>query len=190
MKKVVITSVMAAMFSMGAAQAGDDLTSLTNEGRALAKQFLGTLKPELKKAMKAGGPVHALDVCHVKAPQIAQSVSQRSGWDVKRVSLKPRNPNAEPDAFERKVLAEFEAKKAHGANPKKLEHAEKVTENGHTVFRYMKAIPTGGICLTCHGEQLAPPVAKKIHELYPNDKATGYKAGDIRGAFSFKKVLQ
>ena len=167
----------------------EDLAPLKKEGRALAKQFLGTLKPELMKAMKAGGPVHALEVCHVKAPKIAQSVSEASGWQVKRVSLKPRNPNDAPDAFEEKVLKQFEQAKAAGKDPKKLEYGAKVKENGHTVFRYMKAIPTGGVCLTCHGEKLASPVAQKLHQLYPHDKATGYKLGDIRGAFSFKKRL-
>ncbi|RPH93345.1 MAG: DUF3365 domain-containing protein, partial [Lysobacterales bacterium] len=29
----------------------------------------------------------------------------------------------------------------------------------------------------------APSVAQKIAELYPDDKASGYSEGDIRGAF-------
>ena len=42
---------------------------------------------------------------------------------------------------------------------------------------------TGGLCLQCHGEAIAPPVAEKISALYPDDKATGFREGDIRGAF-------
>jgi hypothetical protein len=47
----------------------------------------------------------------------------------------------------------------------------------------MKAIPTGGLCLACHGETIDPAVAGKIAELYPEDKATGFREGDLRGAF-------
>jgi len=47
----------------------------------------------------------------------------------------------------------------------------------------MKVIPTAEVCLKCHGSTLAPGVDKVLSELYPQDKATGYKKGDIRGAF-------
>jgi len=176
-------------FSAMTATAHEDMKALSNEGRALAKQFLGQLKPELKKAMKAGGPLVALEVCQTKAPEIAKKVAQDSGWQVNRVSLKPRNPSAKPDAFEEKVLKQFEQDRKAGKDPKKLEYAEKVMENGQPVFRYMKAIPTGDVCLTCHGTNLAPKVAQKIKQLYPNDQAIGFNKGDIRGAFSFKKSL-
>jgi hypothetical protein len=53
----------------------------------------------------------------------------------------------------------------------------------------MKAIPTGGLCLQCHGKALAPPVAEKLAELYPGDKATGYEQGDLRGAFVITRQL-
>jgi hypothetical protein len=55
--------------------------------------------------------------------------------------------------------------------------------DGGREFRFMKAIPTVPMCLACHGQAIAPSVAQKIAELYPNDKATGYSEGDIRGAF-------
>jgi hypothetical protein len=54
----------------------------------------------------------------------------------------------------------------------------------------MKAIPTGALCLQCHGLDIAPPVAEKIAELYPYDKATGYREGDIRGAFVVTKLIE
>lgn len=48
----------------------------------------------------------------------------------------------------------------------------------------MKAIPVGGPCVVCHGEQIAEPVAARLSELYPEDEARGYKPGDLRGAFT------
>jgi len=87
------------------------------------------------------------------------------------------------------VLNDFEKRKADGANPKKLEHYEVVTENGKKMFRYMKAIPTAEVCTKCHGQNINPAVKAKLNELYPNDKATGFKAGDIRGAFTITQPM-
>ena len=39
------------------------------------------------------------------------------------------------------------------------------------------------LCLVCHGESLAPDLAGEIAAAYPNDRATGFKTGDLRGIF-------
>jgi len=108
---------------------------------------------------------------------------------VGRTSLKVRNPNNAPDAWERRVLEEFEARKARGEDVRKLEHAEIVAVNGKKRFRYMKAIPTGKICLKCHGAKLDPAVAQTLEQFYPQDKARGFRVGDIRGAFTITQPL-
>jgi excinuclease UvrABC helicase subunit UvrB len=55
----------------------------------------------------------------------------------------------------------------------------------------MKAIPTAEKpCLACHGKTLAPQVAARLKELYPDDRATGYAAGEIRGAITLSRPLQ
>ena len=56
-------------------------------------------------------------------------------------------------------------------------------------FRYMKAIPTGEVCLACHGERLNPELGQRLDELYPQDKARGFKEGDIRGAFTVSQPM-
>jgi hypothetical protein len=45
-------------------------------------------------------------------------------------------------------------------------------------------------CLKCHGENLDPKVAAKLDALYPHDQARGYKAGDVRGAFTVRQPMQ
>jgi hypothetical protein len=57
-----------------------------------------------------------------------------------------------------------------------------------TVLRYMKAILMSGLCLACHGSKLADDLSNKVNELYPNDQATGFKLGDICGAFTLQKI--
>lgn len=185
-KKTLLSLTLAGM--VGGVQA-NDMDQLKQEGRQIAKEFLGQLKPELKKAMKSGGPVHAIDVCHKKAPQITAALSEKTGWQLKRTSVKVRNPNNAPDEWEKQVLQRFAQQKAHGADPRKLEYAEVVEDNGQKVFRYAKAIPTGKVCVVCHGTQVSEPLLKKIHSYYPEDQAIGFKPGDIRGIFSFKKAL-
>lgn len=183
----------ALIFSLGMSLSGLSLanTADVSQARDLAKQFAGQLQPELAAAMKAGGPVNALGVCQTKAPEIAQSLSDRSGWDIKRVSLKNRSAYAQPDSWEIKVLNQFDQERAEGSDPTKMEYSEVVQERGQKTFRYMKAIAIGEgqPCLQCHGTNLNDDVKKRLGELYPHDKATGYKVGQIRGAFSFKKHL-
>jgi hypothetical protein len=53
----------------------------------------------------------------------------------------------------------------------------------------MKAIPTEAMCLTCHGTEISPAVLTRVNQLYPQDKAIGFKEGDLRGAFVVVKNL-
>ena len=110
-----------------------------------------------------------------------------------RTSLKPRNANNAPDDWEKKVLNAFEKSKARSKAknevPKTLEFFEVVETDGHKKRRYMKAIGTGGVCLLCHGTNISPDVKTKLKELYPDDTATGFKIGDLRGAFSITDNL-
>jgi hypothetical protein len=56
---------------------------------------------------------------------------------------------------------------------------------------YMKALPTQEPCLACHGaaEGIKPEVQSRLQELYPQNKATGYKAGQICGAITMCKPV-
>lgn len=159
------------------------------ESRKVVNTFMTRLKGELQQAMRVGGPVRAIEVCRRKAPAIAGEMSQQTGWRVARTALRIRNPANAPDAWERRVLQDFEARKAHGEDVRKLEHAEVVTVNGKKQFRYMKAIPTGKVCLTCHGEKLDPAVEQALRQFYPHDQARGFRLGDIRGAFTLAQPM-
>lgn len=150
---------------------------------AAIKAYGETLKGELMAAMQSGGPVTAIEVCKVRAPAIAEAVSREHDLDVHRVSLKNRNPANAPNAWQREVLLQFEQRRAAGEDPASLVWQDTVDTPEGGEFRLMKAIPTAGLCLGCHGEAVAEPVAEKIAALYPDDRATGFREGDIRGAF-------
>ena len=169
----------------------DDIQDQIAANRAAVKECAHTLQSELESAMKAGGPVNAIGVCNEKAPAIAADISRKKSWKVSRTSLKTRNPNNAPDAWEKKVLQDFEKRKAAGEDPAKLEFSGMVTDGGKHESRYMKAIviAEGAPCLACHGSNFAPEVSAKLKSLYPKDQATGYKVGDIRGAFSIRQPM-
>ena len=171
-----------------AVQADNDPHTLSEQARDIIKTFSTRLQTALQQAMANGGPVNAIDVCKVKAPAIAAELST-DGWVVRRTSLKVRNPLNAPDNFERKTLQDFADKKASGWDIENLAYY-KMREYGDTSeFRYMKAIPTKAICLTCHGEDIPADVRQKLNTAYPDDQARGYQEGDIRGAFSLRKRL-
>jgi hypothetical protein len=147
------------------------------------KAFAGDLKAELKKALKEGGATNAITVCNTRANQIARDVSRARNLAIKRVSLRNRNPNNAPNQWQKAVLEEFESRKLKGEPVSELTFTQ-VVENGTArQFRFMKAIPTGPICITCHGTQISSEVKKRLDQLYPDDKARGFRPGDIRGAF-------
>lgn len=124
-------------------------------------------------------------MCRVEAPAIAKSLSEHSGWDIKRVSLQARNPKAVPDAWEKQQLVLFNTLQKQGVEAKKL-NAWSLEDNQ---FRYMQAQITEGLCLSCHGKNIAPDVKQALAEQYPEDQATGYVLGEVRGAISLTKKI-
>ena len=159
------------------------------DARALVASFQSALQSELLGAMKKGGPASAIEVCRDRAPAVASGISRESGWTVARTALKVRNPKNAPDPWEKKVLEEFANRAALGEDVASMEKSEVVETGGTKVFRYMKAIRTGEACLACHGASMKPEVEAKLKALYPDDRATGFSAGDLRGAFTLTKRL-
>ena len=166
-----------------------DVEQWTVESRDAVKALGGELKSTLQSSIKSAGPVEAIAVCNIQAPRLAAKISAESGMQVGRTSLKTRSDANAPDAWELAVLEQFEQRKAGGEAPNSLEYSEVTRQDGKQVFRYMKAIPTGELCLLCHGEQIPPDVSAKLNKLYPHDSATGFRAGDIRGAFTVTRAI-
>lgn len=175
------------MFSTDAARSDSaaDLEPYAVKARAAVKAMGGALQTKLKEAMAADGPIAAVQVCKTVAPEIAKEQSKAAGMTIRRTALKVRNPDNAPDALERKVLEDFTARLAAGADANTLEHVEEVAADGKTTVRYFKAIPTAAApCLVCHGSAVSGELKETIDKLYPSDQATGFKEGDLRGAFS------
>lgn len=159
------------------------------ESRRIAQAFMQRLGGTLKQQLETAGPGGAIGVCKQVAPALAAEYS-RDGFLVGRVSLKTRNKTLGiPDAWERGILEKLDQQQAQGSAP--AEFSELTEDADGRWFRYMKAIPTQPMCLQCHGQpdDMAAEVKTMLAREYPQDQATGYRAGDIRGAITIKRRL-
>jgi hypothetical protein len=164
---------------------------LLDEAREIAASIPPKMMAVLQDEVAKGGPEGAIGVCREKAPKMAQQTADKTGWSIRRVSLKHRSSKAVPDAWERAALLDFDQRNAAGESPGSLEKGEIVTAGGVKAYRYMVAIPTQKVCASCHGkpDDMSTAVKAKLGELYPEDKAIGYGSGEIRGALSIKRAL-
>jgi len=167
-------------------QAESDEHAKVKQARVHAKALGGALKSRLKQAIQSGGLEAGVEECQLAAEPIAESLSQ-NGWEVGRTALKVRNPNNAPDEWEREQLALFasllEKTELEGKQPPMPMDTYKYDSDSGE-FRYMMAIQQGQVCMACHGAQVAPSVKETILKHYPKDEATGFKLGELRGAFT------
>ena len=143
-----------------------------DRAQAAQKDLGKTLKGELTSAVKETSFAGAVDFCHSRAPEIADEVAEEHGVNLGRTSHRLRNANNTPPAWASDAV---ERKKAQ----------EYVFRGPDETVGYLKPIKLGGLCTNCHGpkDALAPGVAEKLEETYPNDEATGFAVGDLRGWF-------
>ncbi len=169
----------------------DDATAgldagLVQSTRGIAAELVNQLGQKLKGAMANEGPVAAVSVCKEAAPAIAKSLSAQHGAQVTRVGTRVRNTKmGVPNDWQKEALAGFEARIDKGDKPTELEYW-KVVENsdGKRELHFAKPIVTQPLCVTCHGkaEDIPAPLMEKIRAEYPDDQATGYSVGKLRGA--------
>lgn len=146
-------------------------------GAATVAPFKARLQAALLAAMPAGAEP-AIDTCRVEAPAIAAALSaggRGAGVAVGRSSHRLRNPANAPRDWVAPLLAGFVAQPG-SATPR----AVNLPSGG---IGYVEPIVTQPLCLACHGEALAPAVRARLADLYPDDRATGFRTGDLRGLF-------
>jgi hypothetical protein len=151
------------------------------EGRTISQQFGSELKAALERAIAASGPASAVAVCRDEAPRIAARLSEEYGVTVARTALKVRNTGNAARPWQQARLELFQQSLAKGAQPETLEFFEMQPDGS---AHYLKAIVTAPLCTVCHGETIAPDILHALSRHYPRDQATGFKVGDLRGAFS------
>ena len=144
---------------------------------ARGAELLAPFKRDLQQALRQGlarGPAEAVAACQLRAPEIESTLS-RDGIRLGRTSHRLRNPANAPPEWVRPLLD------AYVSSPS--DRAPRTVPLPNRRSGYAEPILVQALCLTCHGEVLAPDVASRIEELYPGDQAVGFRPGDLRGVF-------
>lgn len=169
-----------------------DLDALKLDTRQKALPVLPKVVGMMQETVAAQGAMAAIPVCKETAPQLLKEQADKTGWSMRRVSLKTRNADrGTPDGWEVRQLADFNIRAANGEKVETLEHGEVVSENGKSIYRYIRAIPVGPVCISCHGapELIEANLRTELNKHYPNDHSMGYAIGQIRGALTVKRPL-
>jgi hypothetical protein len=152
-----------------------DTLDILKRGDSITTQVQKVLLENVMLAIKSGGPAYAVTFCNEKAMPLTDSMAKVHNCLIQRVSDKYRNPDNKPTATDSDILA-----KLSSSNPMK---PVLVSENGNMV--YYKPIKIAmPACLKCHGSEekdIDLTAIEIIRQKYPNDLATGYKEGDLRG---------
>jgi hypothetical protein len=123
-------------------------------------------------------PVDIATFAQVCAPVRAEvrRIARERGWTIEQLAERYRVP-------------------AHAADPQAItilswmeEHPEltgvwlRTSGGSKAGIRYLRRIDVGPACLRCHGAKEDRPAF--VVERYPDDRAYGFRAGDLRGLYS------
>lgn len=176
--------------AQGDAVAGADDSIVPPEAAGRARTVASGLGADLQKrlfaALDSGGPAAAVSFCADSA-QALSDAHATEGVYLRRVSLRVRNAANRPDSSEARQLRQLDSLHRAGALPAEIVRAARAPD-GAAVVEYMRPIMIQERCLACHGdaERLAPAVREILAERYPDDSATGYRPGDLRGMISVR----
>lgn len=140
------------------------------------------------RTLQEEGPVAAIEVCSTVA-QRRTAEHAAAGVAVHRVSERLRNPLNAPDEWESAELKEMARMRERGEMPGEV--IAILRRGDARTLRYLRPINLAPPCLTCHGpaSEIPPEVTEILRQRYPDDRATGYRAGDLRGAVSVEVAL-
>lgn len=162
---------------------------LLRQARAQIRVIAGELQLKVSRDLEAKGAENALGSCRLKVEGITDRLTSHSGWEIRRTAYRVRNPDNRPDPWEKQVLDLFRQRQADGFDLEKFEFAKVVNHDGKRAFRYIQPILMQDSCTNCHGNDISPAVQDALRAEYPDDAATGFRPGELRGAYSLLKVL-
>jgi len=155
--------------------------AVVKTGQEVSTTLLKTLGKNLKQHMKSGGPIAAAKFCNSDAYSLTLQVDKSFGKEisVKRISSKTRNSANQAVGNEKQVLASLEGLNQAGVILPPFV-VERVTTDTYKFYKPL--LINKQVCLKCHGNiSKNPKLASFLQEAYPQDKATGYSMGDLRG---------
>ncbi len=150
------------------------------EGRRLTQRTFGLLSSNLLQAIRVGGTTNALEFCSVHALPLTSTAATNSAATVRRLTHRPRNPANRAADEDLAVIEVFRRDLAPGRIP---DPQVRTNRDGSVTFR-AAIILNNPLCLTCHGApgtEVQPATLEALRRLYPDDQATGFRLGELRG---------
>lgn len=148
------------------------------QGQSYAMQTKAVLGKNLLNAINTKGTDDALEFCSTKALTLTDSMAKALDIKIKRVSDKNRSTMNKANTVE---LAYIQRSKTMLALGEKIK--PELIKKGNKYIGYYPIL-TDKMCLQCHGKpntEVLTNTLSKIQKLYPNDKAIGYSANELRG---------
>lgn len=168
----------------GASTGQEDTKAIAiEEGAKIAERSQQALAGKLQQAIQDSGIVYAIRFCNAEAYPLTDSLEMEFEAKIKRTADKVRNPNNRPSEAEASILAEFQQLHDKGSE---IRPVAKAQEDGKVAY-YQPILINNPLCLNCHGtvgETVQNENYEAIRKLYPEDAATGYQMGDLRGMWS------
>ena len=158
--------------------------ALLQEGKNIAGMTFTELSTKLQFAVSQGGVNNALTYCNVNASPLVDSLSQLHNASIARRSENFRNPENKPNEIELKAIQDYRKAMSEGE-----ELTPSIVTDPEGGKYFFAPIQLNDFCLKCHGKpnnDIAAENMIKIKELYPEDLATGYAIGELRGIWSIK----
>ncbi len=161
--------------------------NLLNKGDSIATIAQKIFMTSVLNEVKTKGAAEAVSYCNINASHLMDSTSVLMHTEVKRLSDRSRNPeNSLKTDNDFTVWIDLK----DILNDPKFEKKHLIDEEQGGAVYYYKAITIGmPTCLACHGKigsDINEATAAKIASLYPEDKATGYEMGQLRGMWKIK----
>ena len=163
----------------------DIINKTTELGDSITKVAGSVFMAKISRKYEEGGYEAAAKFCSMNAYPLTDSLADKHKVFLKRVSNNYRNPKNAPSDLENQVLQAYEYSVEHGDD---IGSNVQFIRPGDTIL-YNKPIRIPSeFCLNCHGSpsQISEDVNSILKKDYPQDKATGYKVGDLRGMWSLK----
>jgi hypothetical protein len=156
-------------------QAPVDMQPAIERAQAAGRTLQTMLQGRLVDLLPKNGAAGALEVCRRDAYAVAADIGMQQGLTMGRTSHKLRNPGNRPRPWAAAVVAENAGRKYNEAKTYAVDLGSQVG--------VLVPIVMGESCSLCHGAKswLPTDVAGILKESYPDDQATGFATGDIRG---------
>jgi len=154
------------------------------KGMIIAKSTFKAFKSRIEAVAAKGGLPAVVNYCHDNALKLTDSMGKAHQVVIKRTSHKLRNAANKPDIDGEAVINEY----------LKLQEEQKpmepvVLKDSEGYVHFYAPIKIKEACLKCHGvkgKEIPEKIYKLIKEKYPNDQATNFKTGELRGIWDIK----